>query len=284
MKLGLISLVMSLTLFCCGKDGSNPESGQISKINSIDGSLVTTGYITSEGLKIYYKIYGEGEPLILAHGWGSNTEINWEYTGWIKQLKPYRKIISLDIRGHGKSDKPHNNRAYSYSELSKDVIALMDHLAIEKADFMGYSMGAFMGAYLLGNHSERFHSMVLVGIGDETPESAGLSNYIASALRAGKLFGDFFKVSDPHYDLEALALSCLQMWPEGYPRKLGGPGLATAATSVLVVNGSDDKPYVHTDQDFVSLLPKGQLLTVPGTNHLTVLLDQRFITAVIDWL
>ena len=160
----------------------------------------------------------------------------------------------------------------------------MDHLGIEKADLMGYSMGAFMGAYLLGHHSERFSAMVLGGIGDENQASANLSYLIAGALRAGKLFTDFFRISDPHFDMEALALSCLQMWPEGYPRTLAGPGISQAQTRVLVINGEDDRPYSETDQDFVALIPQGTLTTIPGRNHLTVFLDPRFNQAVLEFI
>lgn len=286
MKLKWVSGILFLGLYACGNRESYPVSSLESapEATIAESPTVESGYYFSDGIKIFYKIYGEGKPMILAHGWGANTESNWEFTGWINKLKPYRKVISIDVRGHGKSEKPHESFVYSYSALSNDVIAVMDHLGIEKADFMGYSMGAFMGAYLLGQHSERFSSMILAGIGDETKESADLSYLIAGTLRAGKIIADFFQVSDPHFDLEALALSCLQMWPEGYPRKLGGPGLAQAQTAVLVVNGSDDRPYVHTDQDFVNLIPRAKLLEIPGKNHLTVLQDKRFFNGVIKWL
>jgi pimeloyl-ACP methyl ester carboxylesterase len=245
---------------------------------------VSSGFTTSDGFKIFYKTYGEGYPIVLVHGWGASTQSNWEYTGWIEKLRPFRKIISIDVRGHGQSDKSYDQSVYSYGAMSNDVLAVMDHLGIEKADLMGYSMGAFMGAYLLGHHSDRFSAMVLGGIGDETQKSADLSYLIAATLRAGKRISDFFRISDPHFDMEALALSCLQMWPEGYPRTLAGPGVAQAETRVLVINGGDDLPYADTDQDFVALIPRGTLRTIPHRNHLTVFLDRRFERAVLNFL
>jgi pimeloyl-ACP methyl ester carboxylesterase len=220
----------------------------------------------------------------LVHGWGADTETNWVYSGWVEKLTPFRRVISIDVRGHGKSDKPHQQELYSYAAMSRDVIALMDQLNIERADFFGYSMGAFMGAYLLGHHGERFSSMVLGGIGDETQQSADLSYYIAAALRAGKLVGDFFHVTDPRFDLEALALSCVEMWHDGYPRKLGGAGLMQTSNPVLVINGGQDYPYVQTDQDLVDMIPGARLFRIPGKNHLTAFLDKRFDEAVLGFL
>lgn len=278
MKFKWILFALFLGLNACGSKDETWET------KSADGSRITEGYLQSDGIKIYYKVVGEGRPIILVHGWGANTEMNWVNTGWVDALKPFRKVISLDVRGHGKSEKPHDQNIYGYEAMSHDVLALMDHLGIEKADYIGYSMGSFMGASLLGKHSDRFTSMILGGIGDETQESSDLSYYIAAALRAGKLVTDFFHVTDLNFDLESLALSCLKMWPEGYPRKLGGPGLMETKVPVLVINGSEDKPYVYTDQDFANMIPNAQLQTISGTNHLNTFTDKRFLEAALNFI
>jgi pimeloyl-ACP methyl ester carboxylesterase len=280
MKVKWMIFALSMLLASCG----TPHDDQPSSPQSSDSLEDHSGYFSSDGLQIFYRVVGKGHPMVLVHGWGTNGEINWEKTGWVEKLRSHRKLIILDVRGHGKSDKPYDQKVYSYSTMAHDVLGVMDHLAIEKADFIGYSMGSFMGAYLLGHYPERFTTMVLGGIGDETKLSADLSYAIAAALRVGKVIGDYFHVSDPHFDLESLALSCLQMWPEGYPRQLGGPGLLQTKTPVLVINGAADKPYVDTDEDLIKVIPRAQLIRIPGKNHLTTFQDKRFFPAVSHWL
>ncbi|MFX1325600.1 MAG: alpha/beta fold hydrolase, partial [Promethearchaeota archaeon] len=185
-------------------------------------------YASSDGLQIYYEIFGQGKPIFLTHGWGSDLTQNWVNTGWVEVLQSVRRVIAIDCRGHGQSDKPLDQKLYSYGIMARDIIHLMDHLKIAKADLFGYSMGAFMAVYLLGHKKERFSSMILGGIGDETEKSKD-ATFIANALRVknpsqiSNLVGRAYRTYvdlNPNNDLEALALSALQMWPEGYPVQL----------------------------------------------------------------
>ncbi len=253
----------------------------------------TAGTVASDGLQIHYERYGAGPPLLLVHGWGADSHSNWVANGWVGVLKKYRTVIAIDVRGHGRSDKPHALAPYSYAAMSHDVLSVMDALAIERGDYMGYSMGAFMGAHLLGHHPERFTAMILGGIGNETEASAAQGEAIASALRAADAaaIGDsyarqvrLFAESNPHNDLQALAFSAAKMWPEGYPLQVAGSGIAGARLPVLVVNGAEDYPYVDRVGDFIAALPNGRYRKIPGTDHLTVVSDNRFMQIVVDFL
>lgn len=256
-------------------------------------SVPASGFFECDGLQIHYESFGAGPPIVLVPGWGANTETNWVGPGWIDALKGSRMVVSLEPRGHGKSDKPHVPAAYSYAAMSRDVIALMEHLNIDRADYMGYSMGAFMGAYLLGHHTERFNAMILGGIGNETEESANACIAIAEALRAPDPSSitdpvgagyRMYAASNPDNDLEVLAISALQMWPEGYPLELGGEGLRRARIPVLIVNGSDDHPYVDSDDLLAEAIPNAQLVTLPGANHLSAVTHPEFKQAVLKFL
>jgi pimeloyl-ACP methyl ester carboxylesterase len=154
-------------------------------------------------------------------------------------------------------------------------------------------MGAFMGAYLLGHHANKFNSMILGGIGDETEESKNERHVIADALRApdrariaNRLGAGYraYAESDSDNDLESLALSALQMWPEGYPRTLGGNGLRRARIPVLIVNGANDHPYVDSAGDFAKTIPGARLVTISGTDHLSTLSNPRFKQEVLEFL
>ena len=239
--------------------------------------LAASGFFESDGLQIHYESFGKGErdPIILVHGWGSDLSASWVASGWVEALQSKRQVITLDVRGHGESERPLQQDLYSYSAMARDVLGLLDALGISKADYMGYSMGAFMGAYLLGHHSERFSSMILGGIGNETEGSIAIVEIIAEALHAddasditnpiGIAYRRFVD-QDPRNDQagrEALALAALQMWPEGLPIELGGLGLGDLDIPVLIVNGAADLPYVDTHQLFAAAIPGAELVTLP---------------------
>jgi pimeloyl-ACP methyl ester carboxylesterase len=154
-------------------------------------------------------------------------------------------------------------------------------------------MGAFMGVYLLGRAGERFSSMVLGGIGDETDESLAVLPKIVAGLTApdpaliaepvGLAYRKFVD-SDPRNDREALALAALQMWPEGFPLRLGGPGLAGVDIPVLIVNGANDRPYVDTAGGTVQAIAGCVLAVIPDRDHLGVVSDARFKERVLAFL
>ncbi len=244
-------------------------------------------------MRLHYEVVGGGPPLVLVHGWGASARRHWVATGWVEALLPVRRLVLMDSRGHGRSERPAFEGAYGYAAMGEDVLQVLDELAIDRADLLGYSMGAFIGISLLGHHRERFRSMVLGGIGEETEQSASMSSRIAAALRvddpselsdpvdrAYRAYVD----ADPENDREALARSALEMWPDGHPRSLGGAGLADVDLPVLLVDGADDHPYVDSLGELASAIPGATVATIPGTDHHTVVADPRFMDLVVAFL
>src|SRR6478752_2950535 len=140
----------------------------------------------------------EGErsaaPIVLVHGFASSKEVNWVYPEWVKTLTAAgRRVIALDDRGHGKSSKLYDPAAYHTDLMAGDVRALLDHLGIERADCMGYSMGARICAFLALKHPDRVRSLILGGLGIRLVDGVGLPESIADALLAPSLDD----VSDP---------------------------------------------------------------------------------------
>src|SRR5262245_44224221 len=120
----------------------------------------------SAGVAIAYEDLGEGPPIVLVHGLASERRNNWKEPRWFDTLTAAgRRVIPLDCRGHGESDKPHDPAAYAVELVSGDVLRLMDHLGVERADLMGYSMGSRISASLLARHGDRFGAAVLGGVG-----------------------------------------------------------------------------------------------------------------------
>lgn len=118
----------------------------------------------SNGVKICYFVQGTGEPVVLLHGLYSSAKLNWDAPGITAMLAKDYQVISLDLRGHGGSDKPLDDKAYG-TEMVEDVVRLLDHLKIKKAHIVGYSMGGMIAAKLLVMHPDRVLSATLGGMG-----------------------------------------------------------------------------------------------------------------------
>lgn len=119
-------------------------------------------FFENEGVKIHYEVEGNGPDLIMIHGFAANIEINWRLTNWIKALKESNRLILVDCRGDGKSDKPTDPAQYG-KKMMEDMVKLMDHLSIEKANFFGYSMGGSITFGLLLHEPNRVKSVILGG-------------------------------------------------------------------------------------------------------------------------
>ncbi|MBI5275193.1 MAG: alpha/beta hydrolase [Burkholderiales bacterium] len=118
-------------------------------------------FFDSNGVRIRYSDQGSGDPIVLIHGGGGSLEV-WLDSGVLPNLVRDHRVIALDVRGHGKSDRPHEAKAYG-REMGLDVVRLMDHLGIHRAHIVGYSLGAFITAQLLTSHPERFITATLGG-------------------------------------------------------------------------------------------------------------------------
>jgi len=261
----------------------------MSKKDMVDNNqadLAPSEFFSSDGLKIHYKSYGQGKPIILIHGWSSNIKGNWVDTKWVEALTPIRRVIALDCRGHGQSGKPHDQEAYSYKNMAQDVLNLMDHLNIIKADIFGYSMGAMIAVHLLGHHSERITSGILGGIGDDAQDGHQIANALLAedssqiSNPAGKAFRSFAEL-DPNNDLKALAL--IAHIPENTFIQVGGAGLAKVKLPILIINGENDDLIMNVDE-LAATIPGAKLILIHRRNHLSVIPDRRFKKEILSFL
>ncbi len=147
-----------------------------------------------DGVEIAFLDEGEGDPIVLVHGFASTAEVNWLYPGWIKTLTAAgRRVIALDNRGHGASSKLYDPAAYHSACMAEDVRALLDYLDLTRTDVMGYSMGARITAFFALAYPTRLRRAVFGGLGIHLVHGVGLPESIAEALEAPSLA----EVSDP---------------------------------------------------------------------------------------
>src|SRR5436305_13411935 len=143
-----------------------------------------------DGVEIVYLDQGAGDPIVLVHGFASNKETNWVQPGWISTLtRDNRRVIALDNRGHGQSTKLYDPADYHTDAMAGDVAALIAHLGLQRADVMGYSLGARIGAVLAARHPQRVRALILGGVGIKLLDVAGLHADLARALEAPPIAG-----------------------------------------------------------------------------------------------
>lgn len=120
----------------------------------------TTGYAPVNGLKMYYEVHGSGDPVVLLHGSFMAISNNFHWTEWIGELSKTRKVIAVEMQGHGLTADI--NRDFSYDNLADDAAALLDHLKIARADLIGYSLGGGVALNCAIRHPDRVRKVVVI--------------------------------------------------------------------------------------------------------------------------
>ena len=243
-------------------------------------------FFDSGGVRIHYEDRGQGDPVVLVHGFASSAQNNWGVTGWLDLLAREYRVLALDCRGHGQSDKPHDYAAYSGPMMEDDVSRLMDHARIGRALLMGYSMGGRISMGLLVRHPERLRAVVLGGIGqgiavsDPARRSAIVEGLLASDVGAvqmetPKQFRRFAEAN--RNDLKALA-ACM-----GAERsQIDASRFAQNGVPVLIAVGTRDA-IVGSAHALAKGINNSRLVEIEGRDHLNTPGDKRYKEAVSEF-
>jgi pimeloyl-ACP methyl ester carboxylesterase len=241
-------------------------------------------FFSHNGVQLAYYDEGQGFPLLLIHGFASNAHVNWVHTGWFAALtKAGFRVIAIDNRGHGASQKLYETQDYPLATMAADAAALLMHLQIAKAHVMGYSMGARITSFLCLNHAQLVQSAVISGMGIRLIAGVGTGEEIAVALEAPSVndvtekHGRMFRLFAEHTqsDLKALA-ACVR----GSRNRLSEEQAAQLHTNILVVVGTKDE-IAGDGQALVDLLPHAKLIALEGKNHMNAVGDLQFKREVI---
>jgi pimeloyl-ACP methyl ester carboxylesterase len=242
---------------------------------------------THDGTTIAYLDEGAGDPVVLVHGFASTKEVNWVFPGWIGPLRQagYR-VIALDNRGHGASTKYYETERYHIPEMTKDVIALLDHLKLPKADFVGYSMGARISAYAAAHYPSRVRSTSLGGMGINLTQNVSSGDTVARALEANSLadvadqVGLEFRVFAEQTKSDLKALAALS---RSHQRTVPREDAAKIRVPVLIVVGTKDV-IAGSGEELAELIPGSKFVSLEGRDHMRTVGDAKFKQAVIDFL
>ena len=261
---------------------------------------IREAFFDSAGVPIRYVERGQGAPVVLVHSYTGTFESQFVRSGFADALAKRYRVIGFDLRGHGKSGKPHDPACYG-REMGLDVVRLLDHLEIDKAHVLGYSLGAHIVAQLLTLRQERFLTAILGG-------SAGRRHWSAD--------------DDARVEIEAAELErgtmrdqILRLWPVGMaaptgptlrelsekylagndPKALaairrsnrdqvvGDAALAAVKAPTLGIVGTRDT-YVASFRGLAAVLPSLQLVLIEGATHNAAAARPEFLQAVDDFL
>jgi pimeloyl-ACP methyl ester carboxylesterase len=255
-------------------------------------------FFDSNGVKIRYRVDGKGEPVVLIHGFAANASFQWTVPGVTGALAKDYQVITFDNRGHGKSDKPHDAKMYG-KEMEEDVIRLLDHLKIDKAHIVGYSMGGFMTIKLLASHPERMLSATTGGAGYSKDLDEKFMNELADSLDTGKGIGPLLIRLTPEGDpkpteeqLQAInklllsindtkALAAVIRGMKGLA--VTEDDLKNSKVPILALIGDKDPLKKGVDEMKVHT-PDLEVIEIKGADHMNAFGRPEFIKGLKDFL
>lgn len=242
--------------------------------------------ISKDGAHIAYSVRGEGQPVLLIHGFASSREQNWKSTGWIDRLSQHSfRVVSFDCRGHGHSDKPHKPASYGH-HMVDDILAVMDASGLKDAYVMGYSMGAMLTIRFLMLHPDRVRRAVAGGVGDNYfGEQQSWREKVANAMLTEdpSLIVDDearkFRIFGGQKGKDRLALAACMKAPR---HKYTPVELKTSQRPVLVVTGETDT-LAGSPFALANAFADGRALVLPNKDHMTAVGDPGYKRAVLDF-
>ena len=241
----------------------------------------TTGYAPVNGLKMYYEVHGSGEPVVLLHGAFMTITNNW--TGWIDELAKTRKVIAVEMQGHGRTADI--ERAISQEHLADDVAALLDHLKIPKADLIGYSMGGGVAMQCASRHPDKVRKVVSISArlrsdGAVQEGVDAISKITAEAFKDSPLETEYKKLSPTPDDFPKFVARMVATAPKG--RDLSANQLKATTAPMLFIHGDADGIRLDHIEEMFRLKGGGthgdmgprtssRLAILPDATHVTVI-------------
>lgn len=246
-------------------------------------------FTTADGIAVAYDDFGpkDAPSVLLIHGFSSNRQEGWRRTGWLKALEGRgERVIALDLRGHGESQRSHDPADYGHGALAGDVAALMDHLGVAEAAVIGFSLGARIALGLALDHPGKVSKLILAGVGERLFEPSRDPGALSAAMRAEDpariehpLLRGFRQFADEQGE-DRLALAALA---EGEGRSFTPDGLYAVCAPTLVIVGSRDA-LAGRVEGLAEAIPGARAETVLGCDHFGLITHGLFKGKAFDFL
>ncbi|HEU4807728.1 MAG TPA: alpha/beta hydrolase [Homoserinimonas sp.] len=246
------------------------------------------GVASVDGVTIATYEFGDPDarPALLVHGFASSGLLNWRNSGWVRDLlRADYRVIAIDQRGHGESDKPHSPDAYTIDLLVADVQQVLDTFMLDEVDYVGYSLGARVGWRSAVSMPGRIRRLVLGGIPDGDPLTRFRVDEARAFIADGTPIGDrltatYLKMAAGIRGNDLTALVSLVEGMRGGPQ----PDPANPPTQpALFATGSED-PILAASQSLASAVPLGSFYEIPGRGHFNAPTARGFRDAAVEFL
>ncbi len=273
-----LAVLFALALFSIATASAEPQWLTLPPTPSLP-QPAQSGLAPLNGIKIWYAVFGSGEPVILLHGGLANSAY------WGRQVpalaKRYR-IIVMDSRGHGRSTR--DERPYGYDLMASDVLALMDFLKIDKAALVGWSDGAILGLDIAIHHPERLTKLFAFAANSDPSGVADIANspvFTAYIARAEK---EYEKISPTPKEYKSFLDQITKMW-DTQPN-FSAADLQGIKVPTWIVDADHDEAIKRENTLFMaSQIPESGLLILPQVSHFAFLQDpQQFTAGVLHFL
>ena len=246
------------------------------------------GIMTSDGLRLATYEFGDDDrPAIVAvHGFASSGLMNWQQTGWTRDLlRAGFRVIAIDQRGHGASDKPENPSQYSMEQLVDDLLAVLDGYLLDEVALVGYSLGARVSWHAALELPTRVTRAVLGGIPGGDPLTRFRLDEARRFIADGTAVDD--RLTDTYLSMAAGIpgndLSALVALVEGMRGGLQPDPAAPPQQPLLFATGSDD-PILAASRALAAAVPHGEFFEIPARNHFTAPTSRPFRDRAVEFL
>ena len=252
----------------------------------------TTGYAPVNGVKMYYEVHGSGDPVMLLHGSFMTITNNW--VGWIGELSKTRKVIAVELQGHGRTADI--KRDFTYENLADDVAALLDHLNIPRADLIGYSMGGGVAMQCAIRHPEKVRKVVVIsavfrhdGLVKEALDA--FPKLTADTFKGSPIEAEYKKLSPTPDELPNFVNRVIAMALKGYD--FGADKLKATQAPMFFIHGDADGVRLDHISEMFSLKGGGvsgdlgtrstsRLAILPDTTHVTLMERMPVIVPMVN--
>ena len=236
-------------------------------------------FANNQDIRIYYQVEGEGPPLVLQHGFTDSLE-SWYEFGYVSALQSDYQLILIDARGHGQSDKPHESAAYSSSNFTADVVAVLDALAVSKAHFFGYSMGGRIGFGIAEHAPDRVYSLILGGNHPYQPPPASEDPWIPMLQQGahiipsiwGVLLSSTLEARLVQNDVEALVAI-----RQNRGSRQGSEEILPKMSMPCLLYAGEGDPYCPRVKECSTQIPNATFVSVPDLGHADTLFQSDLI-------
>jgi len=244
-------------------------------------------HFLSDNVRIAYRVEGAGDPIVLVHGFASTHSVNWIKPGWVDCLvEEGRQVILFDLRGHGESEKLFDPTEYDRSAMARDIANLLQHLGLERADIMGYSLGGVLALRLAVEMPSVCRRVILAGVGDvmfapsHTAEPVVQSLLADTTREATSAVGRAFRVFADKNGQNRQALAACYSTPR---RVISPEEMKSVEMPLLVVTGERDV-IAGAPGPLAAAMGNGEAFVIPKRDHMRAVGDPAYKTAVLEFL